>query len=140
MRREFKHDPHSLDESSEDIEPTTTPETDNTNYSCNQSSISSSQESTTMTKKDLNLSDKLQCILDAPPILVKKTVQPRIESEKDVEICPVCMVRDKNAAFVHGKSGHMYSCYTCADKILKKSGKCPICRKKILRVIKIISV
>ncbi len=86
------------------------------------------------------MSHKLQYILDAPPLRVNKTRDSRPESEKDVGICSICMVRDKNAGFVHGKIAHIYSCYVCADKILKKSGKCPICRKKILRVVKIIDV
>ncbi len=54
--------------------------------------------------------------------------------------CSICYVRSKDAAFVHNKIAHLYCCYTCADKILKKNGKCPICRERVLRVVKIISV
>jgi len=135
------HHAGSLEDSSEDedVEPASTP--DDGKYSHSQSLVSS-QESVE-TKADLNLSEKLQSILDAPPLRVKKTgFSPPAVSEKGVEIetCSICMVREKNAAFVHGKTAHNYSCFSCADKILKKFGKCPICRKKILRVVKIIAV
>lgn len=55
-------------------------------------------------------------------------------------LCSICFVREKDAAFVHNKIAHLYCCYTCADKILKKNGRCPICRERVLRVVRIISV
>lgn len=67
--------------------------------------------------------------------------KPTGKKEIDLHsLCTICCVRSKDAAFVHNKIAHHYCCYSCADKILKKDGKCPICRDRVLRVVKIISV
>lgn len=62
------------------------------------------------------------------------------KSKAESSLCNICLIREKDAAFVHNKIAHRYTCFQCADKILRKSGRCPICRAKILRVVRIISV
>lgn len=59
-------------------------------------------------------------------------------SEKTENACNICFLNNKNAVFNHGKSGHVYCCYTCAKQVWSKSGKCPICNAKIRYVTKII--
>ena len=49
--------------------------------------------------------------------------------------CIICFTEPKRAIFVHGKSGHQVSCYRCAEKVRRRLKYCPICRKKIDKVI-----
>ncbi|XP_021957729.1 uncharacterized protein LOC110853723 [Folsomia candida] len=56
------------------------------------------------------------------------------------DTCYICFTRRKNSAFVHNKIAHFCCCYTCGDKILKRDGKCPICRERVLRLVKVLDV
>lgn len=50
--------------------------------------------------------------------------------------CNICYLKPKNGIFNHGKTAHVYCCYTCAKQIWSRSGKCPICNLKIRYVTK----
>ena len=54
------------------------------------------------------------------------------------QLCLLCCHRTKNASLVHGRIGHQVCCYSCAKKLWKKRADCPVCRRKVERVIKII--
>lgn len=56
------------------------------------------------------------------------------------EICKNCFVKPKDALFVHGQIGHRYCCYPCAKAIYKQHRSCPVCRRKIEKIIKYIDV
>jgi len=60
--------------------------------------------------------------------------------ENDRHSCNVCLLKPKNGIFNHGKTSHVYCCYSCAKKIWSRSGKCPICKLKIRYVTKAITV
>lgn len=62
------------------------------------------------------------------------------KSENIVNACNICLVRTKNALFNHGKTSHIYSCYTCSKLVWSRTGKCPICNQKIRNVTKVINV
>ncbi|XP_061663986.1 E3 ubiquitin-protein ligase Mdm2 isoform X2 [Syngnathoides biaculeatus] len=49
--------------------------------------------------------------------------------------CIICQSRPKNGCIVHGKTGHLMSCYVCARKLKKHNKKCPVCRMPIQAVI-----
>lgn len=51
-------------------------------------------------------------------------------------ICNICRSHPNNASFVHGQTGHQYCCHKCAIKVMKRDGRCPVCRKPIEIVIK----
>jgi len=53
-------------------------------------------------------------------------------------LCMFCCSRQKNASLIHGKLGHLVSCYPCAKKLWKEQARCPVCRRKIEKIVKII--
>ena len=53
-------------------------------------------------------------------------------------LCDICCHKTRDTGFVHGTSAHLYACYQCAKKAWKLSPKCPICRRKVSRIIRII--
>lgn len=54
----------------------------------------------------------------------------------DSEKCIVCISRPKNATIVHGHTGHICCCLSCAYALERRGDPCPICRAPIDRVIK----
>lgn len=49
--------------------------------------------------------------------------------------CVICQSRPKNGCIVHGRTGHLMSCYVCARKLKKRNKLCPVCRMPIQSVI-----
>uniref|UniRef100_A0A8C8RAV2 DM2 domain-containing protein n=1 Tax=Pelusios castaneus TaxID=367368 RepID=A0A8C8RAV2_9SAUR len=43
----------------------------------------------------------------------------------------MCQSRPKNGCIVHGQTGHLMSCFTCAWKLKKRNKACPVCRETI---------
>jgi len=54
------------------------------------------------------------------------------------EMCMFCEMRPRNAIFIHGKLGHQVCCYPCAKKNWKSSPNCPICKRRVEKIIKAI--
>ncbi|KAM9578182.1 E3 ubiquitin-protein ligase Mdm2 isoform 2-T3 [Guaruba guarouba] len=52
-----------------------------------------------------------------------------------VEPCVICQSRPKNGCIVHGKTGHLMSCFTCARKLKKRNKPCPVCRQPIQMIV-----
>jgi alpha-tubulin suppressor-like RCC1 family protein len=68
-------------------------------------------------------------ILVVPPFDILSPVLDSIEYKDSLLsrlTCPVCMTHEKNASL---KCGHLL-CIDCADKIMRTSGLCPICREE----------
>lgn len=64
---------------------------------------------------------------------------PSSESSQGTsQLCLMCCQRPKNASLIHGRLGHQVCCYPCAKKLWKKQARCPVCRRKVERIIKII--
>lgn len=80
--------------------------------------------------------DQLDLALE---LSMKEQYKDFIPEEDDVlemssnKACAICLSKKANVAFIN--CGHMVSCEECANKL--KRGKCPICRKKILKILKI---
>jgi E3 ubiquitin-protein ligase Mdm2 len=53
------------------------------------------------------------------------------------ELCTVCLLRPKNASFVHGATGHVCCCLQCARDFHERQADCPICSDPIEHVIEI---
>lgn len=52
-----------------------------------------------------------------------------------VEPCVICQTRPKNGCIVHGSTGHLMACYTCAKKLKKRNKPCPVCRQPIQKIV-----
>uniref|UniRef100_A0A3Q3IGB9 Uncharacterized protein n=1 Tax=Monopterus albus TaxID=43700 RepID=A0A3Q3IGB9_MONAL len=66
--------------------------------------------------------------------------EPRVSAEwrlpeSCLEPCVICQSRPKNGCIVHGRTGHLMSCYVCARKLKKRNKLCPVCRLPIQSVI-----
>ena len=57
-------------------------------------------------------------------------------SSGDMGQCVICMEQPKNAALVHGDTGHVCCCISCGDTLKERNILCPICRAPIDHVIK----
>jgi len=57
---------------------------------------------------------------------------------RGAEMCMFCEMRPRNAIFIHGKLGHQVCCYPCAKKNWKTSPNCPICKRRVEKIIKAI--
>ena len=60
------------------------------------------------------------------------------ESYPSSQLCILCCQRPRDASFVHGDLGHMVSCFYCADRLWKRQATCPVCRRTVDRIIRII--
>lgn len=56
------------------------------------------------------------------------------------KLCSICFTREKDASFVHGRISHQTCCYRCAKTVFKSKQPCPICRRKIEKITKVICV
>lgn len=52
------------------------------------------------------------------------------------DLCTYCYAKPKNASFIHGQCAHQVCCYVCAKKIYGRKDPCPVCRRKIEKIIK----
>ncbi|XP_063783563.1 E3 ubiquitin-protein ligase Mdm2 isoform X2 [Pseudophryne corroboree] len=52
-----------------------------------------------------------------------------------VEPCVICQTRPKNGCIVHGRTGHLMACFTCAKKLKKRNKPCPVCRQPIQMIV-----
>ena len=81
----------------------------------------------------------------------RKIIIPNLDSENKTKgpenpgkliapshLCLLCCTRVKNATLVHGKIGHQVSCYPCAKRLWMTRSDCPVCRRKIEKIIKVI--
>uniref|UniRef100_A0A4W2EHH7 RING-type domain-containing protein n=1 Tax=Bos indicus x Bos taurus TaxID=30522 RepID=A0A4W2EHH7_BOBOX len=50
-------------------------------------------------------------------------------------VSSLCQGRPKNGCIVHGKTGHLMACFTCAKKLKKRNKPCPVCRQPIQMIV-----
>lgn len=73
--------------------------------------------------------------------LEKEEIQDKEESLESsfplnaTEPCVICQGRPKNGCIVHGKTGHLMACFTCAKKLKKRNKPCPVCRQPIQMIV-----
>ncbi|ODN03771.1 E3 ubiquitin-protein ligase Mdm2, partial [Orchesella cincta] len=103
-------------------------------------SQSSSSMSQAMSQFSQNSQSSSATFSESPYMTPESMAESKDVNSNLKSLCGICCAREKDAAFVHNKIAHHFCCFTCADKILKQTGKCPICREKVFRVVKIISV
>lgn len=56
------------------------------------------------------------------------------KAQKD-DPCLICLSEDRNATIVHGETGHIACCLTCARLLKGRGDKCPVCRLPIDLII-----
>lgn len=83
-----------------------------------QPSTSSSQEETPELERTTSLNSTESCL-----------------PASCLEPCVICQSRPKNGCIVHGRTGHLMACYTCAKKLKKRNKLCPVCREPIQSVV-----
>ncbi|XP_075530679.1 E3 ubiquitin-protein ligase Mdm2-like isoform X2 [Dermacentor variabilis] len=52
------------------------------------------------------------------------------------DLCTICMARPKCGILVHGRTSHRLTCYKCALQLQKRNQPCPVCRRRIQRVVR----
>ncbi|XP_053572788.1 E3 ubiquitin-protein ligase Mdm2 isoform X4 [Bombina bombina] len=52
-----------------------------------------------------------------------------------IEPCVICQTRPKNGCIVHGRTGHLMACFTCAKKLKRRNKPCPVCRQPIQMIV-----
>ncbi len=53
-------------------------------------------------------------------------------------MCNFCLSRNKDAAIIHGGIVHQVCCYVCAKRLYKRKQPCPMCRRPIEKIARII--
>uniref|UniRef100_A0A1W7RFY5 E3 ubiquitin-protein ligase Mdm2 n=1 Tax=Agkistrodon contortrix contortrix TaxID=8713 RepID=A0A1W7RFY5_AGKCO len=89
--------------------------------STSRSMLCSSQEDCKESEKE-DIEDKEERLEPGQPI-------------SSVEPCVICQTRPKNGCIVHGKTGHLMSCFVCAKKLKKRNKPCPVCRQPIEMIL-----
>lgn len=121
-------------------------------YFCTASTSYSSRERTALENEIIPVSDKLcedslknLAVNQDSSAKLKRTSSDEICSnpflssqviDKEANMCPLCMQREKTGIIVHGRTGHQMCCYSCARHLENQKKPCPICRRTIQRVIR----
>ena len=78
----------------------------------------------------------------APPVPVPVVNEPSDSTASESKDgygrmkCMLCRKEPPNGCIVHGGTGHQVCCVECARKLKDNNRPCPVCRKKIGKVIK----
>ena len=62
------------------------------------------------------------------------TSRPLKADDADTDACAICFDAVRNAALAHGDSLHIVACLTCSKQLLRRDGKCPVCREMVQKV------
>ncbi|XP_061085634.1 E3 ubiquitin-protein ligase Mdm2 isoform X1 [Conger conger] len=75
------------------------------------------------------------CSQDEAPELLRFNSLEACLPASCLEPCVICQSRPKNGCIVHGRTGHLMACYTCAKKLKNRNKLCPVCREPIQSVV-----
>merc|ERR1719431_1569495 len=68
--------------------------------------------------------------------LLSKKLAATTTGQAYSNLCEFCCLRPKNASLIHGRLAHQVCCYPCGKKLWKKKARCPVCRRKVERIVK----
>ena len=54
------------------------------------------------------------------------------------DLCKFCYIEPMDAVFLHGKNSHLVGCYPCSREWWSRNATCPVCRRDVSQVTKII--
>uniref|UniRef100_A0A1A8LH54 Transformed 3T3 cell double minute 2 homolog n=1 Tax=Nothobranchius pienaari TaxID=704102 RepID=A0A1A8LH54_9TELE len=90
-------------------------------------------------KETLGSSESQPLSSDSQELLPSPSSQPKSVPDRlpnsCLDPCLICQSQQKNGLIVHGQTGHLMSCYTCARKLKRRNKLCPVCRLPIQAVI-----
>ena len=78
---------------------------------------------------------KQDCCIPSAPSEKGKSPSHSLRNE---DLCLFCCEKPKDASFVHGRVGHQVCCYPCAKKTWIKGHRCPVCKRTIEKIIKVV--
>ncbi|XP_027899700.1 E3 ubiquitin-protein ligase Mdm2 isoform X2 [Xiphophorus couchianus] len=108
------------------------PNSQNALCSSQPSSASSSQEKLWTPESQPSSSGDSQ---DPVPDLERSVSAESRLPDSCLDPCLICQSRPKNGCIVHGRTGHLMSCYVCARKLKRRNKLCPVCRMPIQSVV-----
>lgn len=76
-----------------------------------------------------------QSTLGGDEIYTERTAASKEEAKL---MCNFCLRREKDGGIVHGGIVHQICCYPCAKRLVKRRQPCPVCRRRIEKISKII--
>ncbi|KAK5849387.1 hypothetical protein PBY51_009033 [Eleginops maclovinus] len=103
--------------------------------SSSSSSSSSQQKLWTPDSQPSSSIDSQELLPSGVPDLERSVSAEWRLPESCLDPCLICQSRPKNGCIVHGRTGHLMSCYVCARKLKKRNKLCPVCRLPIQSVI-----
>lgn len=62
-------------------------------------------------------------------VMLGTTIVPHEGDEDDEGLCVICLTNDKDTAVMPCR--HMCLCKTCAEELMRRSPKCPVCRGRV---------
>ncbi|XP_032239542.2 uncharacterized protein LOC5514038 isoform X2 [Nematostella vectensis] len=65
-----------------------------------------------------------------------KFITTPTEDDEYAHLCIICLENPKNATLIHGDTGHLCCCWSCAQVLKRRCDPCPICRSRIDHVIR----
>lgn len=80
-------------------------------------------------------SNQSDCKLSSSSSLL--SISSDVQNSLINEPCIICLSNAKNCAFVHGRIGHLSTCYICAQKVWATTKRCPICNNKASNIVKV---
>ena len=90
--------------------------------------------------ESLNMDDLGNKTMTTSDLLNKQSnnTATKVTNQTFLSPCEICCKQPKNASLIHGKLGHQVCCYTCGKKLWKKQSRCPVCRRVVEKIVKII--
>jgi hypothetical protein len=64
--------------------------------------------------------------------------KPRLSPASPDSDCNICFQAPKDTAFVHGRLAHLFCCYPCAKRLFKMRRPCPLCRRTVEKIARIL--
>jgi len=61
-----------------------------------------------------------------------------ISETNELNMCSICYTKENTHGVMHGNLAHRVGCHNCVKKIKKGFGRCPMCRRIIDKIVKII--
>ncbi|XP_038123088.1 E3 ubiquitin-protein ligase Mdm2 [Cyprinodon tularosa] len=108
---------------------------------CSSQPSSSSQEklwrsSESQPSSSFSSGDSQELLPCSPSLSLERSVSAESRlPDSCLDPCLICQSRPKNGCIVHGRTGHLMSCYICARKLKKRNKLCPVCRMPIQSVV-----
>merc|ERR1711954_69614 len=90
--------------------------------------------------ESLNMDDLEKKTMTTSDLLNKQSnnAATKVTNQTFLSPCDICCKQPKNASLIHGNLGHQVCCYTCGKKLWKKQSRCPVCRRVVEKIVKII--